>query len=380
MDLGFLSPLFDRAGPWGSVYVDTSLATEDAATRQELEARATRDRLAQLGADEATGRAVHDELNALPRTAQPPGRAVFATDGEVVLAPALTVAPSRTQVSWSALPHIAPLVELSDGRPSCLVAYIDRTGADFELRGPLGTQSAGGVQGADWPVHRTASDDWSERHFQQTVENTWGRTATAIAEGLAACQAETRAEVVVLAGDPRERRAVHERLPSPLRETAQETAHGGRAPGAASQPLEEDIQRARAAKAQRHLTELMDRFQAGRMPDDMGQRTAAEGVPALLDAAREHRIAALLIRPDGPETGRAVWVGHNPDQLAEDRSEVQYLGDPWPVTARADDALMRSAAVTAAEVVPVRPAPGVPEGLPAGGLGALLRWPSERPS
>ncbi|GDY57583.1 hypothetical protein SVIO_082060 [Streptomyces violaceusniger] len=110
-----------------------------------------------------------------------------------------------------------------------------------------------------------------------------------------------------------------------------------------------------------------------------GRVEAAEGVPALVDAAREHRIGSLLIRPDGPDLYREVWVGTEPDQLALRRTDVQYLGDTRPFPARADDALIRSVVATGAEALTVAPAEGEPNGddIPVGGLGALLRWPYE---
>lgn len=376
MELGFLNPLFDRPGPWASVYFDTSLATEDALTRHELGARAACDRLAALGADERTRRAVFEALSSLPRTTHPPGRAVFATDGEVVLDPVLTTPPpGGMQVSFSPLPHTAPLLDLADAEPTCLVAYIDRTGADLELRGPTGVRHAGRVDGVRWPVHQTGSVSWSERHAQNEVENNWERNAATVAEALGARHQETGAELLVLAGDPRQRRAVHDRLPAALLDAAIETEHGGRAPGSDRHLLDEELAEARATHARQRMTRMMERFCASRVPSDDGQVGAAEGVPALIDAAREHRIAALLVRPDGPEVHREVWVGHDPDQLAVRRHETRYLGDPEPVPARADDALLRSAAATGAEVLTVRPIPGTPPGLPVGGLGALLRWP-----
>jgi hypothetical protein len=75
-----------------------------------------------------------------------------------------------------------------------------------------------------------------------------------------------------------------------------------------------------------------------------------------------------------------VWVGDHPDQIAARRTEPQYLGETEPASARADDALLRSAATTGAEVLCVQPSDvpeGVSEDVPNGGLGALLRWPYE---
>ena len=376
MELGFLHPLFDRPGPWASVYFDTSLATEDALTRHQLSARAACDRLAEQGADARTCQAVLEALTSLPRTSQPPGRAVFATDGEVVLDPVLTSSPpGGVQVSFGPLPHTAPLLQLADEEPTCLVAYVDRAGADLELRAPTGTHLADRVDGVRWPIHRTASSSWSERHAQREVENVWEHNAALTAEALSACQAETGAELLVLAGDPRERRAVHDRLPTPLRDAVIETDYGSRAPGSDRRLLDEELAELRAAHAQRRAARVMERFCASRVPSDDGRVGAAEGVPALVDAAREHRIATLLIRPDGAEVHREVWVGEEPDQVAVRRSDTEELGAPEPVPARADDALLRSAAVTGAEVLTVRPTPTTPPGLPVGGLGALLRWP-----
>ncbi|MDT3397912.1 Vms1/Ankzf1 family peptidyl-tRNA hydrolase [Streptomyces sp. B1866] len=377
MYLGFLNPLFDRPGPWASVYFGTARTDQAAAGEQELAARDACRRLAGRGADQDTCQAVYDELHGLPRAGEPFGRAVFATHGRVVLDPPLTMPPPRAEVSWGALPHAAPLLDLADDTPSCLVAYIDRQGADFELRDARRSRPAGQVHAESWPVHRTTTADWSERHFQLKTENVWDRNAAAIADALAARHEELGTDVVVLAGDARERRAVRERLPSTVRTVAVESAHGGRAPGAdrGARLLDGEVQEARAARARRHTEEVLERFRAGRVPAG-GRAGAAEGVPALVEAAREHRIDALLVWPEGPDVHRQVWVGAEPDQLAVRRGDVRYLGDPRPVPAEAEDALIRSAAATGAEVLAVHPGPGrETRDAPAGGLGAVLRWP-----
>ena len=378
MRLGFLNSLFERPGPWATVYVDTSHPDQSSAEDHERSAREACRRLEQQGADARTCRAVYDELATVTPATEPVGRAVFASRGEVVLDPSLTVPPqSAPKACWSALPHVGPLVELAGDDPSCLVAYISRTGADFELRGAHGDRAVG-------QAHRTATADWPERRFQLRTENTWEHNAGLIADELRARQEETRADLVLLVGDARERRAVHERLPEQLRGRAAETAHGGRAAGSASpgthaaRLLDRDVDEVRARHVHGHTEEAMERFRAGRVPME-GRVTAAEGVPGLVDAAREHRIGTLLIRPDGTDLYRDVWAGAEPDQVAMRRSDLQYLGDARPVAVRADDALIRSAAATGAEVLTVPPGGGADDtnGAPVGGPGALLRWPYE---
>ncbi|MQY39707.1 hypothetical protein SRB17_77340 [Streptomyces sp. RB17] len=98
-------------------------------------------------------------------------------------------------------------------------------------------------------------------------------------------------------------------------------------------------------------------------------------MPQLIEAAREHRLAELLIRPGAPGTHREVWIGEDPDQLAARRTELKNIGErqAWP--SGADDALVRAAVVTNAPVVSLTPVlQDTGEEIASGGLGALLRW------
>ncbi|WP_020119161.1 Vms1/Ankzf1 family peptidyl-tRNA hydrolase [Streptomyces canus] len=366
MDLAFLHPLYENPGPWASVYVDTSRHTEDTPHERHLAALAASRELSAQGADEKTCVAVREALEELRHSSEPHGRAVFARAGEVVLDPPLTRSPEGSLVHWAPLPHTAPLLELAGEDPLCVVAYVDRKGADFELRGALGRQGAGTVTGRQWPVHRTSSSDWSERHFQLRVENTWEHNAAEIADALTVCQEETGADLLILVGDEREKRSVHERLPKALQGRVVEAEHG-----AGSRLLDEDVERARAEHVRQRAERELERFLAARAPGDDGRPGAVEGVPALVEAAREHRIDELLIRPDGPDAHREVWIGEDPDQLAVRRTDLKILGEQNSWSARADDALIRSAVATGAPALSVTP---VAEEVPVGGLGALLRW------
>ncbi|MGW3550315.1 baeRF2 domain-containing protein [Streptomyces griseoincarnatus] len=380
MQLSFLQPLFDRPGPWATVYFGPLQSDESGAKRRELSVREACRTLEEEGADAATTEAVRDALLRIGPAEDPAGRVVFATGGEVVLSHRLSRPPQRQLSCWAPLPRLTPLLELAGQDPVCLVAYIDRTGADFELRGgAAGPRSAGQVEGEQHPVHRTASSDWSERHFQLKVENTWEHNAGEIAEALNAAYEESGADLVVLAGDPRERPAVHEKLSEAVRRVTTETEHGGRAAGSASPALEEAIEQARRRHTRHRVEEALDRFRAGRVGTDRPTE-AVEGIPALVEAAREHRIDTLLVRPDGPELDRDTWVGARPDQIAARRSDARTLGESDPTVVRADDALLRAAAVTAADVLVVPPADddgADATDIPTGGLGALLRWTYE---
>ncbi|MGW0535005.1 baeRF2 domain-containing protein [Streptomyces sp. NPDC003032] len=376
MRLSFLQPLLDRPGPWATVYFDPGQPDESGAKRRELSVRDICRTLEQEGADEATTEAVRANLTGLSPAEEPAGRVVFATGGEVVLSHRLSRRPQSESACWAPLPRLAPLLELCGQDPVCLVAYIDRTGADFRLReGGRRPQDSGHVEGDQWPVHRTATSDWSERHFQLKVENTWEHNAGEIAEALAAAHEESGADLVVLVGDPRERRSVHDKLPDQVKDVTVETEHGGRAAGSESPALEEAIEQARQDHLHRRVEQALDRFRAGRVGTDR-PTDAVEGVPAVADAARQHRIDTLLVRPDGPDLHQEMWAGPDPDQVAVRRTDAEALGESHPVPVRADDALLRSAAATSADVL-IIPFEEVSDDIPAGGLGALLRWTYE---
>jgi hypothetical protein len=191
VQLSFLEPLFDRRGPWATVHLDPAQNDESGAKRRELMVREACRTLEEEGADAATIRAVGDALTNITPGEDPAGRVIFAAGGEVVLSHRLARRPQRQLACWAPLPRLTQLLELCSQDPVCLVA-IDRTGADFELRAVGGPQDAGHVEGRQRPVHRTASADWSERHFQLKVENTWEHNAGAIAEALRAERPDLR--------------------------------------------------------------------------------------------------------------------------------------------------------------------------------------------
>ncbi|MFD5423691.1 hypothetical protein ACFWJT_37460 [Streptomyces sp. NPDC127069] len=379
MELGFLKPLFARPGPWASVYVETTRATEDAQRIQALREREVASRLIDAGADAYTVRAVVNRLANEPVSGAPPGRALFAAGAEVVLDIPLGKVPAAIEATWSVLPHIAPLAGLRGDDPSCLVAYIDRTGADLELRHAYGRAVVGQARGKEWQDrgHRGVPADRHEWHYRNKDENARNETADVIAAELARMWPESGAGLVVLTGDARERRAVHNRLPERMRAVTAEV-DGGRTPGASQDTLDREIARLREGFARRRLESALERFRIGRgrpgehreSTVDTGPGEAAEGVPAVVDAVRTHQVATLLLGPDGSDTGREVWIGPGVDDVALQRGQAQAMGVDKPVRARADDALLRSAAAAGSEVLVV-PA-GMPG--PAGGLGAVLRW------
>ncbi|WP_282695322.1 Vms1/Ankzf1 family peptidyl-tRNA hydrolase [Streptomyces sp. CC208A] len=374
MKLDFLEPVTTGRGPWASVYAATGPPDEAGLTRRELSWRELCRSLDEQGADPATVAAVREALEDAAPDAEPRALALFAAEGRVALECRLDEPPARSEATWSALPHVAPLVELSGREPPCLVARVDRAGADFELHGTGRAEAAGGVEGRDWPLHRASAGDWSVKHFQAAVENTWEENARLIADEITRMCETSGAELVVLAGGARECRAVRDHLPEALHGATSISEHGGRAAGTDDAPLMADVRAARMDHMARRTETVLDRFRAGRNASGRPE-AAVEGVPAVTEAVQEHRVDTLLLTEAGSDLQREVWVGAEPGQVAARRSDAQALGAEPARPARADDALLIGTAAAGGEAVLV-PGDGTADGgVPAGGVGALLRWP-----
>ncbi|MGR4878675.1 hypothetical protein ACIPUC_04455 [Streptomyces sp. LARHCF249] len=347
---------------------------------QELRERAIAGQLIDAGADAYTTRAVMERLANEPVSGTPPGRALFATGAEVVLDIPLSVPPPVGEATWSVLPHVAPLVGLRGDAPACLVAYIDRTGADLELRDGYRREAVGRADGKEWQGrgHRSIPADRHEWRYRNKVENTWNETADVIVEEIVRRWSDSGAELLVLTGDPRERRAVYNRLPEGMLPGTVEADGGSRSTGASTAGLDREIAQAGQRLMQNRLRTTLERFRSGRGKPgqhressvDTGPGEAAEGIPAVVDAARQHQVATVLMTPDASDGGRQVWIGPGVDEVAVQRGEARAMGVPSPEQARADDAVLRAAAAADCDVLLV------PAGMggPAGGLGAVLRW------
>ncbi|MEW1585816.1 peptide chain release factor 1, partial [Micromonospora vinacea] len=110
MQLSFLRPLYDRPGPWCSVYLDASADTEDAHPALDLRWRALERRLAEQGADEANIAALDRVVRGHDPMVGDYGLALFASHGRVVLSEYLSAPPLRDLAHVGPLPHVMPLL------------------------------------------------------------------------------------------------------------------------------------------------------------------------------------------------------------------------------------------------------------------------------
>lgn len=359
MDLGFLRPLYDRPGPFASVYLDASRDAEDGAAAVELRWRALRERLgAPPETRDALDRAIAEQSPGVGRY----GLAVFAAGAEVALSEHLPAPPRAELAGYGPLPHAMPLVAQRGEEIGWLRVLTDRTGADLAGMAAGGAPRAVTVRGHEThPVRKVKPGGWAQARFQREAETTWRRNAGDVAAATTAVADRLAPEVLVIAGDVRARQLLLTQLPKRWQDRAVQTDTGSRAPGADPDALDDVTLQAVAEVADRHTRDALDRYGE--------QEGAGRGLAAVVRALQREQVAALLI-VDDPSSTDELWVGPEPNQLALDPDELREMGVEEPVRVRADAALVRALTCTGADLVLVGPDDADLEH----GVGAVLRY------
>ena len=170
MQLSFLRPLYDRPGPWCSVYLDASANTEDAHPALDLRWRALRDELQRQRADVASIDAVERVVRGHDPMAGDYGLAVFATRGRVVLSEYLSAPPLRDLAAFSELPHVMPLLAQRGEQVAWVRVLADRTGADAMAISAGGVPRRSHVQGREsYQLRRVNPGGWSQSRYQRAA-------------------------------------------------------------------------------------------------------------------------------------------------------------------------------------------------------------------
>lgn len=360
MDVTYLKPLYDRPGPFASVYIDMRRTTEDAPKVIELRWRARQRELVDQGTPPETVEAL-DRIVAEENTQRESGTlAAFAAGGEVVhheLLPGPTLAELAR---YAPLPHVKPLLAQRGQPIAYLAAVVDRLGGEITCVSRDGERRIIKVKPEeDFPVRKTKAGDMFRQDKQQrAAEEVWRTNAKKVAQAIVTAAEECGVEVVVLAGDVRARKAVQEELTEPILSRVVDA-------GPAGPTLEEEISRAVELKRHEHLMSIVDRFNEQLTK----QGRAVEGMEGVADALRKGQVACLLLE-DGPDSRTTLRIGPNPAELSTSAVLLHELGVAEPVEDLADAALIRALAATDGELLLVPP-----ESLrPDSRVGAVLRY------
>lgn len=366
MNQSTLRALYERPGPWASVYLDASHETEDASQLIALRWRRLNRQLEEVGSDAVTRSAIADEVTA---TAQlPPGRvglAVFATGGEVVLRRPLPEPPAREEALWAPRPRVLPMLTALATTPTAdsvgwMRVTVDRTGADIEM--DSGRYAVDGSE--TYPIHKSGQGGWSAPRYERATEVAWDRNARDVATAVTRMVDVHNPTVVLLAGDVRARQLVHEHLPERVRWRSVESS-GSRAPGASERRLHEATESVAGRLAEQERQQVVERFHA-----EARRGAAVEGLRDVVAAARSAAIGILLVNPEGVHG--SVWTDPaKPMVLAEGEEELRALNVSNAVREPVGEALVAAAVCGDAEVSIIRDGPELIDG-----VGALVRFHS----
>lgn len=364
---GQISALYSHPGPFATVYLDATRASEAGDAEVELRWRALRAQLAEAGADDKTLEAIDEVAGAHLEVAGRHGQFIVAAGGEVLADEVTRRPPLRELGRWSPLPHVLPyLVDRSTQVPH-LIVLIDRTGADvYTVLDDIHSEQISVDGGAEYPLRKTGRDVWNERAFQNRVENAWETNSKEVAQTISH-HLPPEVRVVLLAGDARARHMVNDELSKvlPQRVKVHQLEHGARAEGASSEALDEAVHSALLHHiwAERH--DILARLQQAVGRHDY----AVTGISAVLDALRKAQVDTLVLSDDPSSTATAS-IGPDPLLLANTDAELSDLGVTDVQRDRLDAALVRALAGSGAGLVIT---PGGHQYVQQG-IAALLRY------
>lgn len=308
MRLDFIRPLYERRGPYASLYLSALGVGRGDALWGQL-----------AGADRATVEALRASA------ARPaPGQALFASHGEVVLAETLPEPPRREGASWSALPYVTPLLLQRGENVPHVRVIVGREATEVTVVGG-GSPRAAATDPRPWPLPKTAQGGWSRRTFRDL-------DVAAVAREVDEQVRRIGAELVVIAGEPRPRSLLCDCLGTKATDRVMMVEHGGCGDFAV------DVEVTLDAWISRRRAELLERHRESEGP---------VGLEATVGALREGRVLAVLSPGELP---RPMWTGAGGTQLATGPDELRRRGVESPVLDRADSAVTRAAAMTDAEL------------------------------
>ncbi|MFF3866314.1 Vms1/Ankzf1 family peptidyl-tRNA hydrolase [Micromonospora sp. NPDC001898] len=363
MQLSFLRPLYDRPGPWCSVYLDASRDTEDARPALDLRWRALKGELLEQGADAPTVDAVERVVRGHTPMPGDYGIAVFATRGRVVLSEYLSAPPLRDLAAVSELPHTMPLLAQRGEQIAWVRVLADRTGADAVAVSAGGVPRRAHVTGREeFQLRRVNPGGWSQSRYQRAAMEAWHHNAGDAAAATVELAEKVGADVLVVAGDVRATGMIAAQLPSRWQDVVVRTDAGSRHGGADPALMDDITVQTIAEVADQRITATLDRFG---MQEDVGA-----GLDAVVSALQRNQVDTMLI-VDDPSSTEELWIGPDPTDISTDPGQLTAMSVPDPHRVRADAALVRALVGTAAELTVLAPdeAPELTDG-----VGAVLRY------
>ena len=368
MDVSFLAPVFNAAGPYATVCADVTHVTESADTELDLRVRAIAEKLTEQGAPEAVVEAVRERLlegNDGGEAGTVRGRAVVvAADGSVVLDQQLADVPRQELAEWSPTPDLLPVLRALPGRVPHMVVLTDRTGADLTLATlPGQAEEEETVKGDTFQIRKFQGGGWAHHRYQHNAENKWIHNAEDVAQHIASTVRRVHPRFVLLAGDMRARQILTDRASDLWSDLIVSMDEGGRAAGADREPVERRAAELVAEHEARAEAEAVEKISSAG-----AHGLAVTGTASVVEALRKAQVETLVLAD--PPDDEKLLVGASPLELGVDQGDMDALGVQEVHSVPAERALVAAAVASTAGVVVV-PRAAMPGDIP---VAAILRY------
>ena len=373
MDLSSTREIFERSGPFATVYLEARPAEEDSDKQVELRWRALKEQLTEAGADDKTIAALDDELGGdRSGSITEFGRVYVASaDGLLYSDDVDGDLTSGDAASWSPLPELGAYYRSRGGAVRAVLVVADQTGADLyrivasneEGARELGEETVRG--GALETVHKPSEGGNAHKKMQRRHEMASYQNAADVVSALRSAVSAFRPEVVVLAGEVQGRHGVHSQLPSEIAAMTREIDAGSRAAGASEDALEDALLTEIGRVATEQETAVREKFQEGK-----AHATAVEGFEPVLEAARAGAVATLLL-VSGTEVPGELYVGSSPEILSTDPANIADMSETKPVARPAEHVLVRAVSSMGGDLAVLGGGAELVDN-----VGALLRFPT----
>jgi hypothetical protein len=358
MNLAGIQHLYNHDGPFVNLHIEVTRDSESAARAMETRWTTIRHQLTDADVDAALLDRI-GELVVEPTGVHGPARRSIVAAGDHVRFDDVRMGrgawPEVTAVG--SLPDVSGWVTQVDGEFPFTLVVADREGAEVDVYRSLSEQqhTHETVEGQTLHVQKVPAGDWSE--LQGHTEEVWRRNARTVADTVRGAAKEHGGRLVLLAGEVRARAEIREALESGGNLDVVEIESGGRAAGASSEALWNEVNTAvgqQWAKDRQHVRERLD--------EQSGQdRAVSRGLRNVLEALVRGQVERLVV------------------DLAKAHEQTiapgDYPGIVLPASAfegrrlPADQTLVAAGAATDADlsVLPI-------DSIGGDGIAALLRW------
>jgi Bacterial archaeo-eukaryotic release factor family 2 len=373
MDLSRTRDLFERQGPFATVYLEARNPGENADRETGLRWRGLSKSLSEQGADDKTIAALDDVLGtARGGDVDAYGRVVVAsTEGVLFDETVEGVVASGDSATWSPLPELGAYYRSQSGSVRVLLVVADKTGGDVYQVIASNTEGARELSeetisgSAVETVHKPREGGNAHKQRQRRHEQATYQNAADVVAGIRSAASSFRPEVLVLAGEVQGREVVREQLPKELLDITREIDAGSRAAGASEDALEDALLTEAGRAATEQETAIRQQFHEAK-----AHANAVEGLERVLEAARTGAVATLLL-VEGTEVPGELYVGDSPEAISTDPANLRDISDAKPVARPAENVLVRATGALGGDIAVLGAGTELVDN-----VGALLRFPT----